>query len=136
MPKRVAFYVAAFAVATAFGCGPLAAQQGTQTPGIKRTILETHDLPGTKYEIVLAISEIAPNGAFPRHTHPGPETDYVLEGGFTLNAEGQPTRTLQAGQTTFIPEGVVHWGSAGPAGSKVVGVYVVEKGKPLASQAE
>ena len=136
MPKRVAFHVAALVVATVIGCGPVSAQQGTQTPGIKRTILETHDLPGTKYQIVLGIAEIGPNAAFPRHTHPGPETSYALEGSFTLNAEGQPTRTVQAGQSSFVPEGVVHSGSAGPAGAKVLAVWVVEKGKPLASQAE
>jgi len=77
--------------------------------------LQKFDVPGTNYETVIGIAEIVPNVNVGRHTHPGPESGYVLEGDFTLLVEGQP------------PPGV--------KGAKVIATYVVEKGKPLASPA-
>jgi len=135
MFRRIALYTAAAMLAVALGNGPVAAQQAGQPQAIKRTILETHDVPGTGFESVLGIAEIAPTAEFARPTHPSTENGYVLEGSLTLNAEGQPTRTLKAGESSFMPASVVHWGSAGPTGAKILAVWVVEKGKPLASPA-
>jgi hypothetical protein len=62
----------------------LYAQQGA----IRPTILQkgdTADIPGR--EVVTAILEIPPNGAAARHTHPGTEIGYVLEGNATLIIE-------------------------------------------------
>ena len=67
---------------------------------------------------------------------PGPETAYVLEGSLTLDVEGQPQRSLKAGQTSFVPAGTPHSGRAGPNGAKILADWVVEKGKPLASPAK
>lgn len=136
MFKRLALLAAAAMFAATIGAGSAVAQQAAQTQGgIKRTVLQTNDLPGTNYQIVAAIAEIGPNVAFARHTHPGPETDYVLRGTLILDAEGRPRLSLKSGQSSFMPAGVVHWGKAGPKGAKVLAVYVVEKGKPLASPA-
>jgi quercetin dioxygenase-like cupin family protein len=130
------FGMAAALLAAALGAAPVTAQQAAQTQGIKRTILERHDVPGTGYQAVLGIAEIGPNVAFPRHTHPGPETAYVLEGSLTLAVDGQPQRSLTAGQTSFVPAGTAHSGRAGPSGAKILADWVVEKGKPLASPAK
>jgi quercetin dioxygenase-like cupin family protein len=44
---------------------------------------------------------------------------------------------LKAGETFFIPAGVVHDGrNTGTAPAKVLATYVVEKGKPVASPAQ
>jgi quercetin dioxygenase-like cupin family protein len=126
--------LAVFAVAP--GLAPVTAQQAVQTQGVKRTILETHDVPGTGYQAVLGIAEIGPNVAISRHTHPGPEISYILEGGLTLDVDGQPQRSFAAGQTIFVPAGTPHGGSAGPKGAKVLANWIVEKGKPLASPAK
>jgi hypothetical protein len=61
-----------------------------------------------------------------RHTHPGIESAYVLEGGFELPIQGQPTRTIKPGDGFQIPPETPHAGGI---------TYVVEKGKPLASPA-
>jgi quercetin dioxygenase-like cupin family protein len=135
MCKQILLPAAAAILAIGLGLGPAASQQAAQPQPIKRTILEKHDVPGTALESVLGTAEIAPNAAFDRHTHPGIENGYILEGSLTLNAEGQPTRQLKAGDSSFIPAGVVHWGNAGPSGARVLAVWVVEKGKPLASPA-
>jgi len=136
MGKQIAFGIAVVMFATALGYGPLMAQQPAQTPGIKRTILETNDVPGTRYQDVLGVAEIGPNVAVSRHTHPGPETSYVLAGSLTLDVQGKPSRSLEAGQTSFVPAGTPHSGRAGLAGAKILVNWVVEKGKPLATPAK
>src|SRR5665811_1469577 len=45
-----------------------------------------------------------------RHTHPGIESSYVLEGGFELPVQGQPTRMLKAGDGFQIPVETPHAG--------------------------
>lgn len=112
---------------------PPALAQQTQT--IKRTPLQKFDVPGTNYETVIGIAEIAPNVNVGRHTHPGPESGYVLEGDFTLLVEGQPPLPLKAGESYKVPSGAIHDARTGDKGAKVIATYVVEKGKPLASPA-
>jgi quercetin dioxygenase-like cupin family protein len=71
-----------------------------------------------------------------RHTHPGVESAFVLEGGFKLPIQGQPTKSLKAGDGFQIPPETPHaGGEAGSAKSRILITYVVEKGKPLASPA-
>ncbi len=106
-----------------------------QTPTIKRTPLQKFDVPGTNYETVIGIAEITPNVNVVRHTHPGPESGYVLEGDFTLLVEGQPPLPLKAGDSYKVPSGAIHDARSGEKGAKVIATYVVEKGKPLASPA-
>jgi quercetin dioxygenase-like cupin family protein len=113
------------------GLGAALAQQ----PAIKRTMLQKADFP-EGYSILEAIAEIAAGGAAGRHTHPGVETSYVLEGEADLIVEGQPDRHLKAGDSFQIPAGVVHDAKVhGDKSLKVLGVYVVDKTKPLASPA-
>ena len=70
-----------------------------------------------------------------RHTHPGVETGYVLEGTFTLLVEGKPPVALKPGDSYQVPVNAVHDAKSGESGAKVLAVYIVEKGKPLASPA-
>jgi quercetin dioxygenase-like cupin family protein len=107
-----------------------------QTQAIKRTPLQKFDVPGTNYETVIGIAEIAPNAMIGRHTHPGPESGYMLEGEMVLMIDGQGEKTLRAGDSYQIPAGAVHDGRSGPKGAKVIATYVVEKGKPLATPAK
>jgi len=134
--RRMVFGAALALFAAALGAAPVTAQQAAQTQGVKRTILETHDVPGTGYQSVLGIAEVGPNVAVSRHTHPGPEISYILAGSLTLEVEGQPQRSVAAGQSIYVPAGTPHGGSAGPNGAKVLANWIVEKGKPLASPAK
>ena len=101
-------------------------------PGIKRTILQKVDVPSTNYETVLGMAEIAPGMNAGRHSHPGPETGTVTEGEMVLIVEGQPDRTLKAGDSYQIPPGTIHDVRTIGGPVKVVAVYVVPKGGPLA----
>jgi len=129
MWTRTMLCVAIALTAMAYASGPAAAQQDA----IKRTILQRSDVPGTNYETVLGIAEIAPNAQVALHTHPGTETSYLLEGSLSLQIQGQPPQALQAGQSFHVPAVAPHGGHAGPTGAKVLATWVVEKGKPLAS---
>ncbi|TWB91186.1 cupin domain [Bradyrhizobium macuxiense] len=94
--------VIAFAGAGAafVGAGAALAQQS----GIKRTPLQKVDLPAG-YNTVTAIAEVPAGGASGRHSHPGAETGYVLEGELELVIDGKPPLTLKAGDSYQIPEG-------------------------------
>ena len=107
-----------------------------QAPTMKRTVLLKEDLAMPGQELVQAIVDL-PNGARSgRHTHPGEEVAYVLEGEIILAVQGKPPRTLKAGDTFFVEKGRIHETlneSGAPA--KILVTYTVEKGKPLATTA-
>ena len=103
-----------------------------QQTGLRRTELQRHDISAPGREVVQARVEFDPGHGIPRHTHPGEEVVYVLEGTVEYQLDGKPPMTLKAGQAGFVPAGVVH--SARNTGSGVtaeVATYIVEKGKPL-----
>jgi quercetin dioxygenase-like cupin family protein len=126
MIKKILLALTVVAVAgTAF------AQQG----GIKRTPLQKVEFPDG-YVTVTGIAEIPAGGSAGRHTHPGIESGYVLEGETDLIVEGKPDQRLKAGDSYAIPAGVVHDAKVhGDKSAKVLAVYVVDKTKPLATPA-
>jgi quercetin dioxygenase-like cupin family protein len=114
----------------------LAAAAQAQTSGLTRTIVGKEDVSVPGREAVVARVEIAPGGKAARHTHPGDEISYVMSGETVLLVDGQPPRRIKAGESFVIPAGVVHAAENDTANPvQLVGVYVVEKGKPLASPA-
>ena len=120
------------AVVTAVAATSIAmAQQG----GIKRTPLQKVEFP-KGYNTITVIAEIQPGGTAGRHTHPGIETGYILEGEADLVIDGQPDKHLKAGDSYAIPAGVVHDAKVhGDKALKVLGIYIVDKTKPLATPA-
>lgn len=107
-----------------------------QAPGLTRQLVTKADVSVPGREAVVARVEVAPGGVAGWHTHPGDEISYVMEGEATLLVAGQAPRQVKAGEGFVIPAGVVHNAkNDGAAPIKLVGVYVVEKGKPLASPA-
>ena len=87
--------VTAVVVVPVFAVAALAQQSG-----IKRTPLQTVDFPAG-YNVVSVIAEI-PSGCAGRHTHPGVESTYVMEGEAIIKVEGQPDRTVKAGESFQI----------------------------------
>jgi quercetin dioxygenase-like cupin family protein len=112
------------------------AQKPAQPPGINRIDLQRHDLSVAGREVVQTIVEIEPGVTSSRHTHPGEEIVYVLEGApLQYDVEGKPPVTLKPGDVLFIPAGTVH--SAKNVGSRKgaeLATYIVEKGKPLLTE--
>jgi quercetin dioxygenase-like cupin family protein len=108
-----------------------------QQAGIKRIDLQRHDLSVPGREVVQTIVELDAGVTSSRHTHPGEEIVYVLEGApLEYEVEGKPPVTLKPGDVLFIPAGKIH--SAKNVGSRKgaeLATYVVEKGKPLLIEA-
>jgi quercetin dioxygenase-like cupin family protein len=122
--------LAALLLAGMWGVQALHAQQ----PGFKRVELQKQDLSVPGREAIVARAEFSQGGAVGKHTHPGEELSYLLEGQVLVEIEGKPPLTLKAGDVFFVPSGVVHAvKNAGPAPAKVLSTYVVAKGKPLAT---
>jgi quercetin dioxygenase-like cupin family protein len=133
-------------VAIALLAGMWGAQASAQTPkavappppaapaGFKRVELQRHDIATPNHEAVQARGEFEAGAAVPKHTHPGEEVGFILQGELTVEVEGKPAQTLKAGEVFFIPAGTVHAGKNTSKGQTVViSTYIVEKGKPLAA---
>ena len=107
-----------------------------QPAGITRIDLQRHDLSVPGREVVQTIVELDPGVTSSRHTHPGEEIVYVLEGApLEYEVEGKPPVTLKPGDVLFIPAGTAH--TAKNVGSKKgaeLATYIVEKGKPLLTE--
>lgn len=107
-----------------------------QQAGFTRTPLQSQDLSTPGRVAVQVRAEFEPGVAAGRHTHPGEELGYVLEGQLEFRVDGQAPRIIKAGETFFVPAGVVHDGvNTGTGKAKVLATYVVEKGKPVATPA-
>ena len=103
-----------------------------QQPGTKRTDLQRHDLSAPGREVVQARVEFDPGYVSPKHTHPGEEIIYVLEGTLEYQIEGQPPVTVKPGDVLFVPAGAIHSAkNVGSSNGAELATYVVEKGKPL-----
>src|SRR5258705_7591382 len=85
------------------GAGVAIAQQ----TGIKRTPLQKLDFPAG-YNTVTAIAEVPAGGGAGRHTHPGAETGYALEGELELLIDRQPPMKIKARRSSQIPEGAIY----------------------------
>jgi quercetin dioxygenase-like cupin family protein len=110
------------------GSGVAQAQQ----PGSKRTDLQRHDLSAPGREVVQVRVDFDPGYVSPKHTHPGEEIIYVLEGTLEYQIEGQPTVTVKPGDVLFVPAGAVHRAkNLGSGNGAELATYIVEKGKPL-----
>jgi quercetin dioxygenase-like cupin family protein len=130
-----AVFMAIAAILLAGGIG--AENAGAQQSGFTRTVLQQGDLSMAGHESVTAIAQFQPGATVGRHTHPGEEVGYILEGTIVLEQDGKPAVTLGAGRTFFIPAGTIHNATnRGTTPARVLANYIVEKGKPLATQAK
>jgi len=103
-----------------------------QQPGIKRTDLQRHDLSAPGRELIQVRVDFDPGSSFPKHSHPGEEIIYVIEGTLEYEIEGQPAATYKAGDVLFVPAGAIHRAkNVGSGNGAELATYIVEKGKPL-----
>jgi len=119
-----------------FGLAVAATALLAQNPGIQCTVVHTADVSVPGREAVIARVEIVPGARAGRHTHPGDEISYVLEGEGELLIEGQAPRKVKAGDGFVVAGGLKHDAhNTGTQPLRLVGIYVVDKGKPLATPA-
>ena len=114
----------------------LTAVLAAQAPAFKRTVLQQADLASPGREVVQAVADFEPKANPGRHTHPGEEIGYILQGTFLVEQDGKAPVTLNAGGTFLIPAGTIHNATNTGAGAgKILATYIVEKGKPIATPA-
>jgi quercetin dioxygenase-like cupin family protein len=129
MKKLVLISIAALAIGTA----ALAQQNPPVSPSpVKRTPIGKTEVPGSNYEVITALVEIAPGFKAGRHLHPGTVQAQVLDGEFMIAFDGQPEKVFTAGQSLEVPHRAIHnEGAVGSKPAKLIAVYIVEKGQPL-----
>lgn len=103
-----------------------------QQSEIRRTELQRYDLSVPGREAIQVRIDFNPGAVFGKHSHPGEEIIYVIEGLLEYEIAGKPPVTLKAGDVLFIPAETIH--SAKNVGNNIgseLATYIVEKGKPL-----
>jgi quercetin dioxygenase-like cupin family protein len=111
-----------------------AAKLEAQQSGIKRTLLMKKVLAGIEgREVYLGTAEVAPGASAGRHFHEGHEIGYVLEGTAVFEVEGEAPVVLKPGDHYHVDTGKRHDArNSGPGPAKVLAIYLIETGKPLA----
>ena len=108
-----------------------------QQVGARRIDLQRHDLSVPGREVVQVMVELEPETTAPRHSHPGEEIIYVLDGTWEYTLDGKPPVVLKKGDVLFIPAGVIHSArNVGTGRGVELATYIVEKGKPLITVVE
>ena len=108
-----------------------------QVHGITRTDLQRQGLSAPGREVVQNRVDIAPDAPPIKHTHPGEEVIYILEGSLEYQLEGEPSMTMSAGDALTVPAGAVHAvRNVGTGNAAELATYIVEIGKPLVAPAE
>src|SRR5215472_11540792 len=110
------------------------AYAGAQTQGITRQVMQTTEFPAG-LTTISAIGTMAAGVCAGAHIHPGLETTYMLEGELTLKVEGKPDLKVKAGDSLQVPIAAKHDACTGNVPAKWLSVYVIERGKPIASPA-
>jgi quercetin dioxygenase-like cupin family protein len=106
-------------------------------PGLGRVDLTKQDLSIPGREVVQVRVDFSHGAAAPRHSHPGEEVAFVLEGALEYQIDGKPPVILKAGETLFIPAGAVHSArNVSDGEAKELATYIVEKGKPIVVRAK
>ena len=82
---------------------------GAQPVPLKMNEVLKADVVGMEgVEVVVNLTEFAPRATSGKHTHPGHEVAYVLEGSGVSEVEGQDPVVRKAGTVTYIPAEKVH----------------------------
>jgi quercetin dioxygenase-like cupin family protein len=121
------------AAAVLLAAGALVLQVAqAQQQGITRRDVMRHDLSVSGREVIQVLVEFAPGVVAPRHSHPGEEIVFVVEGLLEYRLDGKPPVTLKAGDVLFIPARTIHAArNVGSVPGAELATYVVEKGQPL-----
>ncbi|MGH8750795.1 MAG: cupin domain-containing protein, partial [Burkholderiales bacterium] len=107
---------------------------GAQAVPLKPTDLLKADAAGMPgIEIIVTQVEFAPGATTGKHSHPGQEVTYVLEGSGVLEMEGEAPAVIKTGAVTYIPARKVHESKNGSATApmKVLVFRIHPKGQPV-----
>ena len=101
---------------------------------VKSTDLLQTDVVGMDgVEVLVSLVEFAPRATTGKHTHPGHEVAYVLEGSGVSEVEGQAADVRKAGTVTYVPAKKIHESKneSTTEAMKVLFFRIHPKGQPL-----
>jgi len=115
------------------GLGAAFAQQA-QPPKLNMLVTDAPVTGAPDRVFTLLAAEWAPGVTTGRHTHPGDEHGTVVEGTLVTRQDGGEWKTVTAGQSYYVPAGVVHeTKNTGNVTAKSYNAFITEKGKPRAT---
>jgi quercetin dioxygenase-like cupin family protein len=82
-------------------------------------------------EVIVSLVELPPHTTLERHTHPGEEFQYVLDGEIEIQIDGEPSRILKAGDVGHVPYGAMHTGVTGDTGARGIVFRVHTSGEAV-----
>src|SRR2546423_1893697 len=85
----------------------VAATRGADQPGFSRKVVQDQDVSVAGHHAVVAVIDFGVGAVAARHTHPGEEFGYVIEGTFELTIDGKAPQVLKSGDSFFIPAGAI-----------------------------
>ena len=108
-----------------------AAVLAADAPAIVRNELLHTDIAGG-LEAILGRTTMAVGSDTGRHIHPGTELATLAVGTVELTIDGQPPRTIKAGEAFTIPyKAVHHLRVIGDVPVVIMPTWIIEKGQPL-----
>jgi quercetin dioxygenase-like cupin family protein len=128
---------------TAMACAPAASDPAppassagsAPTDGVTRTELQRAPSPAAGWQIVQTLVEIPEGMESGKHTHPGPEVGYIIQGDVAMEFEDRPTQMLHAGDPFLIPTDTVHNArNVGKLKTRMLSTYVIDETKPLVTK--
>ncbi|MDA9531070.1 cupin domain-containing protein [Bradyrhizobium sp. CCBAU 25338] len=130
--KRYGIIVAAALIAATSLTSLAARSEEPRLGDIKRTHLMKEALSVPGREVVQVRVDFPPGVVAVRHSHPGEELVYMIEGELEYRLDGRPPVILKAGEVLLIPHGVHHAvTNVGNGNAAELATYIVETGKPL-----
>ncbi len=105
--------------------------------GFTRTELQRSPSPLPGWEIVQTLVRIPAGSRSGRHSHPGPEVGYLVEGDVLMEFDDRPPLRLHTGDPFLIPPDVVHDArNVGTVTTRMLSTYVVDERRPLSTSHE
>lgn len=105
----------------------------------ERTMLVEKALPNAEGKVIhIDHFKLPPGFVGGKHYHSGPVYVYVLDGTFSIDEEGKPTKTFQAGEVYEEPIGTTMQATNKSADEPIelLVIQVADEGEPLMYRAE
>lgn len=109
--------------------------QGSPASAIRRTLIKRTEMATGNLVTLLMEVEVPAGAEVSRHTHPGIESAFVLEGEAELYVQGQEDAAVRPGQGFQIPAEVPHGVRKIEKRLRLAITYVVDKDRPLVTPA-
>lgn len=130
--KRHGIIVAAALIAATSLTSLAARSEEPRLGDIKRTHLMKEALSAPGREVVQVRVDFPSGVVAVRHSHPGEELVFLIEGELEYRLDGRPPVILKAGDVLLIPQGIHHAvKNVGSGNAAELATYIVETGRPL-----